>query len=420
MFIKNVQHEFVMDSDLRVLELIEKEKNRQLSTLELIPSENFVSSGVLNATGSIMTNKYSEGYPGKRYYGGNEFMDIIEDLAIERAKKLFGAEHVNVQPNSGCPANMAVYFGLIETGDKIMSMSLSHGGHLSHGHKISFSGKWYEIVNYGVNEKTQTIDYDEVRKIAEKEKPKIIISGYSAYPRDVDFKQFAEIAKDVGAISMADISHVAGLIVGGVHSSPFPYTDIITTTTHKTLRGPRSAIILSKKEFGERIDKAVFPGLQGGPHMHTIAAKAQCFYEAMKPSFKKYARTVVGNNKAMEKELLSYGFELISGGSDNHLQLINVENKNLTGSEAETALETAGITVNKNMIPFDKRTPFNPSGIRLGTPAITTRGMKGDDMKKIVGWINDAIENKNDQEFLKTIKGEVNEFCSEYPLFAWN
>ena len=409
-----------MGADLKILELIEKERQRQLTGLELIPSENFVSPDVLNAMGSVATNKYSEGYPGKRYYGGNEFMDEIEILAIERAKKLFGAEHVNVQPNSGSPANQAVYFALLNSGDKILSMSLAHGGHLSHGHKVNFSGKNYEIINYSVKEDTHIIDYDLVEKLAKEHRPKIIISGYSAYPRDIDFKRFHEIAQSVDALSMADISHVAGLIVGGVHNNSFPYTDIVTTTTHKTLRGPRSAIIMSKEEYGTKIDKAIFPGLQGGPHMHTIAAKAQAFHEALSPSFKTYAKRIVTNNKVLGEELTNHGFNLISKGSDNHLQLIDLENKQITGSQAETALETAGLTVNKNMIPYDKRSPFDPSGIRIGTPALTTRGMKETEMRKVATWINQTIQNHTNQEELLNIRQEITEFTREYSLFSWN
>ena len=404
-------------NDKEIYNLIQKEKERINSGLELIPSENFASPAVLEALGSVFNNKYSEGYPKKRYYGGNEFVDSVETLAIERAKKLFGAEHVNVQPYSGSPANMAVYFALLQPGDKLMGMSLDMGGHLTHGHRVNFSGMLYKSVKYGVDRETEMLDYDEIRKIAKREKPKIIVSGATAYPREIDFKEFHEIAQDVGAYSMADIAHIAGLIAAGVHQSPFPFTDVVTTTTHKTLRGPRSGMIMCKKEFADVIDKAVFPGLQGGPHEHVIAAKAVCFYEAMQPEFKEYAKQIIKNAKALADALMDYGFRLVTGGTDNHLILVDLKNKDVTGKEAEDALDKAGITVNKNMIPYDPRKPWDPSGIRLGTPAVTTRGMKESEMKEIARWINDAIENRNDEDRLKKIRECVKEFVKDFPVY---
>jgi len=404
-------------ADPVVAQTIKDETSRQNTCLELIPSENFVSRSVLEAMGSTLTNKYAEGYPGKRYYGGNHVIDQVETLAIDRCKELFGCEHVNVQPNSGSPANMAVYFAMCEVGDKILGMNLSHGGHLTHGHPINFSGKLYDFSAYGVDKETHLIDMDEVRKIAEKEKPKILLSGASAYPREIDFKEFAEIAKDVGAISMADIAHVAGLIAAGVHISPFPETDIVTTTTHKTLRGPRSAVIMSKEEFGKAIDKAVFPGLQGGPHEHTIAAKAVAFKEAMTPEFKDYSKQIIKNARVLAEEMMNYGYRLISGGTDNHLLLMDVTPQGLTGSIAETALDESGITLNKNMIPFDERSPFNPSGIRFGTPAITTRGMKESEMKLVAELMHRVLQKPEDETIKQKVKAEIVELCKLFPLY---
>jgi glycine hydroxymethyltransferase len=403
--------------DPQMAEVMDREIQRQKYGLELIPSENFTSPAVLAALGSVMTNKYSEGYPHKRYYGGNQFIDQAEDLAIERAKELFGAEHVNVQPYSGSPANVAVYVGLCDFGDTIMGMNLAHGGHLTHGHKVSFSGKAYRAVQYGVKAETHLIDYDELRKLARQEKPKIIISGATAYPRQIDFKAFHEIAQEVGAISMADIAHIAGLIVGGVHPSPFPFTDVVTTTTHKTLRGPRGAIIMCKEQFAKDIDRAVFPGLQGGPHDHVNAAKAVAFHEAAKPEFKDYAAQIVKNAKALAAELLAHDFTLISGGTDNHLILVDLINKQITGKEAEEALDRANITCNKNMIPFDPRTPFNPSGIRLGTPALTTRGMGEEQMKQVGQFIADVLHSVGDESVYARVKREVRELCQAFPLY---
>jgi len=409
--------EALKDVDPELFGLEQDETRRINEGLELIPSENFPSKVVLKTMGSIFNNKYAEGYPGKRYYGGNEFIDKVERLAIERAQKLFGCEHVNVQPYSGSPANIAVYFALLNFGDTFMGMSLAQGGHLTHGHKVNFSGRAYHVVQYGVDPKTHLIDYDEVRKIARQEKPKIIVSGATAYPRKFDFKAFAEIAEEVGAVSMSDIAHIAGLIVGGVHPSPFPFTDVVTTTTHKTLRGPRGAIIMCKTRFAEAIDKAVFPGLQGGPHEHIIAAKAVAFREAMKPDFKDYAKQIVKNAKALADALMAGGFTLISGGTDNHLILVDLRNKNVTGKEAETALDKAGITVNKNMIPYDPRSPFDPSGIRLGTPTITTRGMRESEMKQVGSLISKAIDGFKDEAKLKKVREEVRELCRSFPVY---
>lgn len=403
--------------DPQIAEAMAGEIQRQKYGLELIPSENFASPAVLAASGSVMTNKYSEGYPHKRYYGGNTFIDMAEDLAIERAKKLFGAEHVNVQPYSGSPANIAVYVALLDFGDTVMGMNLAHGGHLTHGHPVNFSGKAYHFIQYGVDPKTHLIDYDELRKLARKERPKIILSGATAYPREIDFVAFHEIAQEVGAISMADIAHIAGLIVGGVHQSPFPFTDVVTTTTHKTLRGPRGAMILCKEQFAKEIDRAVFPGLQGGPHDHVNAAKAVALHEASRPEFKEYARQIVKNAKALAEELLAHDFVLISGGTDNHLILVDLTNKGVTGKEAEAALDQASITCNKNMIPFDPRTPFNPSGIRLGTPALTTRGMKEEQMKEVGRLIAEVVHNLGDEAVYARVRGKVRELCQAFPLY---
>jgi len=405
------------ETDLEVFKADENETRRINEGLELIPSENFPSRSVLRVLGSVFNNKYAEGYPGKRYYGGNQFVDQVEVLAIERAKKLFGCEHANVQPLSGSPANQAVYFALMNYGDKLMGMDLAHGGHLSHGHRVNFSGQAYRAVHYGVDPKTHLIDYDEVRKIAKKEKPKIIVSGATAYPREFDFKAFQEIAEEVGAVSLADIAHIAGLIVGGVHQSPFPFTDVVTTTTHKTLRGPRGGMIMCKAKYAEAIDRAVFPGLQGGPHEHVIAAKAVAFLEALKPEFRDYARQIVKNAKALADSLLDHGFNLVTGGTDNHMIIVDLRNKNVTGKEAEKALDRAGITVNRNMIPFDTRKPFDPSGIRIGTPAITTRGMKEGEMKEIGEMISKAVDDHKKDSQLERIREGVLELCRNFPVY---
>ncbi|MBI2529640.1 MAG: serine hydroxymethyltransferase [Candidatus Diapherotrites archaeon] len=403
--------------DPAVAQAIENEKNRQMNVIELIPSENLVSTAVLEAMGSIFTNKYSEGYPHKRYYGGQEFVDVVEELAIERAKRLFGAEHVNIQPYSGSPANMAVYFALLNPGDKFMGMSLAHGGHLTHGSAVSFSGILYRQIPYCVDKETEMMDYGALKKLAESERPKMIVSGASAYPREIDFKAIDEIADSVGAYSFADIAHIAGLIIANLHKSPFPFTDVVTTTTHKTLRGPRGAIIMCKQEFAEKIDKAVFPGLQGGPHDHINAAKAVCFAEAMKPEFIEYQKQIVKNAKALASELMALGVKLVSNGTDNHLMLLDLRNRGITGKQAETALDEVNITVNKNMIPFDERKPYDPSGIRIGTPVVTTRGMKENEMKEIAKLIVRALDNINNAHEKQKIKEEVLGLCGRFPFY---
>ena len=410
--------DYLKEYDNDLYKAIEAEKERQMDGLELIPSENLVSQGVLEAMGSVPNNKYSEGYPGKRYYGGNEFIDVIENLAIDRLKKLFGAEHANVQPLSGSPANMAAYYATMDIGDTFMGLKLTEGGHLTHGHPVNFSGKLYKCVQYGVSKEDEMLDYDAVLKQAREIKPKLILSGYTAYPRKIDFKKFREICDEVGAICMADISHIGGLCATGVHENPVPYFDIVTTTTHKTLRGPRSAVIMCKQDFAEKIDKAVFPGLQGGPHEHIIAAKAVAFKEALEPNFKDYTQQIVKNAKTMAESLMDQGLRLVSNGTDTHLMLVDVfKSKNLTGKQAEHALELAGIYCNKNTIPFDERTPWDPSGIRIGTPVLTTRGMNESDMKEVANFIVKALDNANDEGKLKQIKAEVKEFCSQFPFY---
>jgi glycine hydroxymethyltransferase len=404
--------------DKEVTRIIASEKKRQEECINLIASENFASQDVLDALGSVFNNKYSEGYAGKRYYAGNVEVDTAENLAIERAKKIFGAEHVNVQPYSGSPANMEIYFALLNPGDTVMSLDLAQGGHLTHGSPVSFTGKTYHFVHYGVDPNTEMLDYGKIRELALKEKPKLIVSGYTAYPREIDFKKFADIASEVGAISMADISHIAGLIAGGAHPSPFPYTDVVMTTTHKSLRGPRGAMIMCKQEFAERIDKAVFPGMQGGPHDHATAAKAVAFYEALQPSFKEYAKQVVKNAKALAEELKKYGLRIVSGGTDNHLMLVDLTSKNIAGKQAQEALEKANIITNRNMIPYDKRSPFNPSGLRLGSPAMTTRGMKESEMREIAGFIARVLENANDEIVIAEVKKEVIELSRKFPMYA--
>lgn len=407
----------IKDKDSVIYDAIKNEELRQNEGLELIASENYASAEVLEAMATVFNNKYSEGFPNHRYYGGQEFVDVVENTAIERAKKLFDAEYANVQPYSGSPANAEVYFALLEFGDKAMGMSLAMGGHLTHGHpKVTYSGRAYNFVQYGVDEKTHRLDYDKIRQQALLEKPKMIVCGASAYPREIDFKAFSDIAKEVGAIAMADIAHIAGLIAGGAHPNAFPHMDVVTTTTHKTLRGPRGAMIMAKSEYGERIDKAVFPGMQGGPHDHVNAAKAIAFKEALQPEFKEYAQQTVKNAQKLAEELITHGFELITGGTDNHLILIDLSNKGIPGKEAEIALDKVGITVNKNMVPYDKRSPFDPSGIRVGTAASTTRGMAESEMKNIARWINEALENRNDAEKLAQIKNEVKEMCINFPV----
>jgi len=408
----------IAEIDSQIAEAIANEERRQHEGLELIASENFVSEAVLEAAGSVFTNKYAEGYPGKRYYGGCEFTDVVENLARDRAKQLFGAEHANVQPHSGSTANMAAYAALIAPGDTVLGLNLAHGGHLTHGHPLNFSGKTYKIVPYGVTKETETIDYDEVERLAVEHKPKLIIGGGSAYPRIIDFARMRQIADKVGAFYLVDMAHFAGLVAGGVHPSPVPHCHVVTTTTHKTLRGPRAGLILSRQEHAAAIDKVVFPGMQGGPLVHIIAAKAVCFQEALQPDFKDYARQIVANAKVLAQALADEGFHIVSGGTDTHLMLVNVFAKGMLGSEAENALHDAGITVNKNAIPFDTNPPMKPSGIRIGSPALTTRGMKEPEMKQIGKWIADALHNRTDKALLSKIRGEVLELAEQFPLYA--
>ena len=408
----------LQQNDSTIFDSIEKERNRQLTTLELIASENFVSDDVLEAMGSVMTNKYAEGYPGKRYYGGCEFVDVAEQVAIDRLTELFGAKYANVQPHSGAGANLAVFYSLLQPGDKVMGMNLSHGGHLTHGSPVSISGKWFEIVSYGVREDTQLIDYDELEAIAKKEKPKLIIAGASAYSRTIDFARFRQIADEVGAKFMVDMAHIAGLVAAGLHPSPIPYADVVTSTTHKTLRGPRGGIILTNdEEIYKAINKAVFPGIQGGPLMHIIAAKAVAFNEALQPSFKVYAQQVLENSATLSETLQKEGAAIVSGGTDNHIVLVDLRPWNLTGKEAEKLLEEAGITVNKNTIPYDPKSPFVTSGIRMGTAALTTRGMKKDEMVKIGEVIATVLKSNGDKEVLEKAKETTKAICNEFPLF---
>src|SRR5512146_620434 len=405
-------------ADPEVAKAIRNEELRQHEGLESIASENFVSEAVLEAAGSVFTNKYAEGYPGKRYYGGCEFTDVVENLARDRAKQLFGAEHANVQPHSGSSANMAAYAAIINPGDTVMGLDLAHGGHLTHGHKLSFSGKTYKIVSYGVSRETETIDYDELEKTAVCERPKMIIGGGSAYPRIIDFARMRQIADKVGAFYLVDMAHFAGLVAGGAHPSPVPHAHVVTTTTHKTLRGPRAGMILCKAEFAAAVDKSVFPGCQGGPLVHIIAAKAVCFQEALQPSFRDYAAQIVKNAKILAQTMADDGYRVISGGTDTHLMLIDVFSKGMLGSEAEKALGDAGITVNKNAIPFDTNPPLKPSGIRIGSPAITTRGMKEAEMRQIGHWIAQALNNRTDAQLLAKIRREVLQMCEAFPLYA--
>ncbi|MGA7218712.1 MAG: serine hydroxymethyltransferase [Candidatus Sulfotelmatobacter sp.] len=406
------------ESDPQVAAAIDNETRRQHEGLELIASENFVSEAVLEAAGSVFTNKYAEGYPGKRYYGGCEFADVVENLARDRAKQLFGAEHANVQPHAGSQANMEAYAAILQPGDTILGLNLAHGGHLTHGHHLNFSGKTYKIVPYGVTKETETIDYDALEKLAEEHRPKLIIGGGSAYPRIIDFARMRQIADKVGALYLVDMAHFAGLVAGGAHPSPVPHAHIVTSTTHKTLRGPRSGLILSKAEFAAAIDKVVFPGMQGGPLMHIIAAKAICFQEAMQPEFRDYAKQVVANAKVLAETLAAEGFRIISGGTDTHLMLVDVFSKGMLGSEAEKALGEAGITVNKNAIPFDVNPPLKPSGIRIGSPALTTRGMKEAEMRQVGRWIAEALTQRSDASTLSRIRKEVLDLCETFPLYA--
>ncbi len=406
------------EADPQIAAAIDNETRRQHEGLELIASENFVSEAVLESAGSVFTNKYAEGYPGKRYYGGCEYADVVENLARDRAKQLFGAEHANVQPHAGSQANMEAYAAVLQPGDTILGLNLAHGGHLTHGFHLNFSGKTYKIVPYGVTKETETIDYDSLEKLAEQERPKLIIGGGSAYPRIIDFARMRQIADKVGALFLVDMAHFAGLVAGGAHPSPVPHAHIVTSTTHKTLRGPRAGMILSKAEFAAAIDKVVFPGMQGGPLMHIIAAKAICFQEAMQPEFRDYARQVVANAKVLAETLAAEGFRIISGGTDTHLMLIDVFSKGMLGSDAEKALGEAGITVNKNAIPFDINPPMKPSGIRIGTPALTTRGMKEAEMRQVGRWIAEALLQRNDAAVLAKIRKDVLNLCEAFPLYA--
>jgi len=406
------------DFDREVYDAIKGEEERELSKIVLIASENYVSRAVLEAQGSVFTNKYAEGYPNRRYYGGCEFADVVENLAVERAKKLFGCEHVNVQPHSGSSANMAVYFSVLQPGDTILGMALPHGGHLTHGASVSFSGTLYKSFSYGVDKRTELLDYDELERLAVEHKPKMIVAGYSAYSRVLDFARFRKIADKVGAYLMADIAHIAGLVAAGEHPSPVPYADFVTTTTHKTLRGPRGGMIMCTEKFARAVDKVIFPGIQGGPLVHVIAAKAVAFKEALLPEFKDYQRQVVKNARALAKRLTEDGFRIVSGGTDNHLMLVDLSPKNITGRDAETALDAAGITVNKNSIPYDQKPPVTTSGIRLGTPIVTTRGMREREMKIIGDLICDALSNGGSPEKLAAIKERTKGFCSKYALFA--
>ena len=408
----------LFEADPDISAAIDNETRRQHQGLELIASENFVSEAVLEAMGSVFTNKYAEGYPGKLYFGGCEYADVVENLARDRAKELFGAEHANVQPHSGSSANMEAYAAVLQPGDTILGLNLAHGGHLTHGHHLNFSGKTYRIVPYGVTKETETIDYDDLEKLAEKERPKLIIGGGSAYPRIIDFARMRQIADKVGALFLVDMAHFAGLVAGGVHPSPVPHAQIVTTTTHKTLRGPRAGMILSRQEFGAAIDKVVFPGMQGGPLVHIIAAKAVCFREALQPEFRDYARQIVANAKVLAETLAAEGFRIISGGTDTHLMLVDVFSKGMLGSDAEKALGEAAITVNKNAIPFDTNPPMKPSGIRIGTPALTTRGMKEPEMRQVGRWIGEALNNRADSSALNGVRRKVLELAEAFPLYA--
>jgi glycine hydroxymethyltransferase len=410
--------EHLKDTDPEIYEAVRAEGERQGAQLEMIASENFVSYAVLETTGTVLTNKYAEGLPGKRYYGGCEFVDVAEDLARDRACELFGADHANVQAHSGAQANMAAYFALLKPGDRLLGMNLSHGGHLTHGSSVNFSGRLYDVTAYGVDEQTGTIDYDALRGLARDVKPAMIVAGASAYPRTIDFETFAAIAQDVGALLMVDMAHIAGLVAGGVHPSPVPYADVVTTTTHKTLRGPRGGLILCTDEHAKAIDKSVFPGVQGGPLMHAVAAKGVALKEAMTPDFTVYARQIVANAQALAAGMMDRGFDLVSGGTDNHLILVDLRNKGeLTGKDAEHALEAAGITVNKNTVPGETRSPFVTSGLRIGTPALTTRGMGEDEMTRIAGWIAEVLADPQNEAVLSNVRREVKELCDAFPLY---
>jgi glycine hydroxymethyltransferase len=404
--------------DTEIQEAINKELSRQRDKLEMIASENIVSKAVMQAQGSVLTNKYAEGYPGKRYYGGCEYVDVVEQLAIDRAKKLFGAEYANVQPHSGAQANTAVYFALLQPGDTILGMNLTDGGHLTHGSPVNISGKYFKIIPYGVDKETERIDYDELERLAKEHQPKLIVGGASAYSRIIDFERMAQIAKSVGAYFMVDMAHIAGLVAAGLHPSPVPYADVVTTTTHKTLRGPRGGLILCRDaEFGKQFNKAIFPGIQGGPLMHVIAAKAVAFKEALSDEFKVYQQQVLDNAKALADELVKKRFRIVSGGTDNHLMLVDLRSKNITGKEAQFLLDEIGITANRNTIPFEPLSPFVTSGIRLGTPALTTRGLKEDDIREVADIIADVIENREDGAVIETAKAKVQAICKKFPLY---
>ena len=404
--------------DTEIQEAINKELSRQRDKLEMIASENIVSKAVMQAQGSVLTNKYAEGYPGKRYYGGCEYVDVVEQLAIDRAKKLFGAEYANVQPHSGAQANTAVYFALLQPGDTILGMNLTDGGHLTHGSPVNISGKYFKIIPYGVDKETERIDYDELERLAKEHKPKLIVGGASAYSRVIDFERMAQIAKSVGAYLMIDMAHIAGLVAAGLHPSPVPYADVVTTTTHKTLRGPRGGLILCRDaEFGKQFNKAIFPGIQGGPLMHVIAAKAVAFKEALSDEFKVYQQQVLDNAKALADELVKKGFRIVSGGTDNHLMLVDLRSKNITGKEAQFLLDEIGITANRNTIPFEPLSPFVTSGIRLGTPALTTRGLKEEDIREVADIIADVIENREDSAVIEAAKAKVQAICKKFPLY---
>jgi len=404
--------------DTEIQEAINKELSRQRDKLEMIASENIVSKAVMQAQGSVLTNKYAEGYPGKRYYGGCEYVDVVEQLAIDRAKKLFGAEYANVQPHSGAQANTAVYFALLQPGDTILGMNLTDGGHLTHGSPVNISGKYFKIIPYGVDKETERIDYDELERLAKEHQPKLIVGGASAYSRVIDFERMAQIAKSVGAYFMVDMAHIAGLVAAGLHPSPVPYADVVTTTTHKTLRGPRGGLILCRDaEFGKQFNKAIFPGIQGGPLMHVIAAKAVAFKEALSDEFKVYQQQVLDNAKALADELVKKGFRIVSGGTDNHLMLVDLRSKNITGKEAQFLLDEIGITANRNTIPFEPLSPFVTSGIRLGTPALTTRGLKEEDIREVADIIADVIENREDSAVIEAAKAKVKAICKKFPLY---
>jgi glycine hydroxymethyltransferase len=403
--------------DPEIAATIANEERRLAFNLEMIASENFVSEAVLEAIGSVLTNKYAEGYPGKRYYGGCEYVDVAENLARERARQIFGCEHVNVQPHSGSQANMAVYLAALDYGDTILGMNLAHGGHLTHGHPLNFSGRSYKIIPYGVDSETERIDYDELERLANEHKPKLILCGASAYSRVIDFERIGKIARDAGAYSMADIAHIAGLVAAGEHPSPIPHMDFVTTTTHKTLRGPRAGMVMCREKFQKEVDRAVFPTIQGGPLMHVVAAKAVCFKEALEAGFKDYQRQVIANARVLAGALAQAGFRIVSGGTDNHLMLVNVFVRGITGAQAEKVLERAGITVNKNAIPFDTQPPMKASGIRVGTPALTTRGMKEDEMRQIAGLISETLAEPDNESVQKSVRSRVEELCARFPIY---